>query len=241
ALYEPIHGSAPDIAGKGVANPIATLLSFAMALRYSFDLPGEAELMEKAVSKVLEKGLRTGDIMQPGKTKVGTKEMGEAVLKALEGAYHGGWPRRTAFCGGPMSTEDRSAKRSGLFLAPGEGRSYPMGRISAVFKADGGETEARYSVSEWWLEPHTQGPGAHSHPEDDVFYVIEGTMSFLIGDRWIEAAKGSFVLAPAGVVHDFENRHASRAGVLNFSIPGDFEKNMPAIAQWFAEHPPKDA
>jgi 3-isopropylmalate dehydrogenase len=84
ALYEPIHGSAPDIAGKGVANPIATLLSFAMALRYSFDLPGEAELLEKAVSKVLDQGLRTGDIMQAGKTKVGTKEMGEAVVKALE-------------------------------------------------------------------------------------------------------------------------------------------------------------
>jgi 3-isopropylmalate dehydrogenase len=84
ALYEPIHGSAPDIAGKGVANPIATLLSFAMALRYSFDLPGEAELLEKAVSKVLDQGFRTGDIMQPGKTKVGTKEMGEAVLKALD-------------------------------------------------------------------------------------------------------------------------------------------------------------
>ena len=86
ALYEPVHGSAPDIAGKGVANPIASLLSFAMALRYSFDLPGEAEVVETAVAKVLEQGLRTGDIMQPGKTKVGTREMGEAVLKALEKA-----------------------------------------------------------------------------------------------------------------------------------------------------------
>jgi len=84
ALYEPIHGSAPDIAGKGVANPIATIMSFAMALRYSFDLPGEAEVLENAVRRVLDQGLRTGDIMQPGKTKVGTREMGEAVLKALE-------------------------------------------------------------------------------------------------------------------------------------------------------------
>jgi 3-isopropylmalate dehydrogenase len=84
ALYEPVHGSAPDIAGKGVANPIASVLSFAMALRYSFDLPGEAELIEKAVGKVLEQGLRTADIMQPGKTRVGTREMGDAVLKALE-------------------------------------------------------------------------------------------------------------------------------------------------------------
>ncbi len=84
ALYEPVHGSAPDIAGKGVANPIAAILSFAMALRYSFDLPGEAEVIETAVTRVLDQGVRTGDIMQPGKTKVGTREMGAAVLKALE-------------------------------------------------------------------------------------------------------------------------------------------------------------
>jgi mannose-6-phosphate isomerase-like protein (cupin superfamily) len=113
-----------------------------------------------------------------------------------------------------------------------------MGRISAVFKADGAETDGKYSISEWWIEPHTQGPGAHSHDEDDVFYVIEGTMSFLIGDRWVDAPTGSFVLAPAGITHDFENRTSSRAGVLNFSAPGDFEESMPAIAEWFAEHPP---
>lgn len=140
-----------------------------------------------------------------------------------------------------MSSRDSSTKRADIFLPPGEGRSYLMGRISAVFKADGDETQRGYSISEWWLEPHTQGPGAHSHAEDDVFYVIAGTMSILVGDRWIEAPKGSFVLAPGGVTHDFENRSASRAGVLNFSIPGDFEQNMPAIAEWFKENPPKDA
>ena len=140
-----------------------------------------------------------------------------------------------------MNNGDGSAKRAGIFLPPGQGRSYPMGRISAVFKADGGETQKAYSISEWWLEPHTQGPGAHSHEEDDVFYVIEGTMSFLVGDRWIDAPKGSFVLAPGGVTHDFENRSSSRAGVLNFSIPGEFEANMPAIAEWYARNPPKDA
>jgi 3-isopropylmalate dehydrogenase len=83
-VFEPVHGSAPDIAGKGVANPIACIMSFAMALRYSFDLPDEAAVVEKAVTRVLEQGLRTGDIMQAGKTKAGTREMGEAVLKALE-------------------------------------------------------------------------------------------------------------------------------------------------------------
>ena len=140
-----------------------------------------------------------------------------------------------------MSGEGSSRERVGIFLPPGEGRSYPMGRISAVFKADGDETQGRYSISEWWLEPHTQGPGAHSHPEDDVFYVIEGTMSVLVGERWIDASKGSFVLAPGGVTHDFENRSSKRAGVLNFSVPGDFEKAMPGIAEWFADNPPKDA
>ena len=112
-----------------------------------------------------------------------------------------------------------------------------MGRIAAVFKADGVETGDRYSISEWWLEPHTQGPGAHSHPEDDVFYAIEGTMSFLVDGKWLDAPKGSFVLVPGGVTHDFENRSEARAGVLNLSIPGNFEEHMPGIVQWFAEHP----
>ena len=73
--------------------------------------------------------------------------------------------------------ESGALPRKAVFLGPGEGRSYPMGRIAAVFKADESESESRYSISEWWLEPHTQGPGPHSHPEDDIFYVIEGTMS----------------------------------------------------------------
>ena len=140
-----------------------------------------------------------------------------------------------------MSAQNDAKQRAGIFLPPGEGRPYNMGRISAVFKADGDETQKVYSISEWWLEPHTRGPGAHSHEEDDVFYTIEGTMSFLIGDRWIDAPKGSLVLAPGGLTHDFENRSSSRAGVLNFSIPGDFETDMPAIAKWFADNPPKDA
>jgi 3-isopropylmalate dehydrogenase len=86
ALYEPVHGSAPDIAGQGLANPIATIASFGMALRYSFDMGKEAALVDQAIARVLDKGLRTGDIMQPGMTKVGTSEMGKAIeteLKAL--------------------------------------------------------------------------------------------------------------------------------------------------------------
>lgn len=128
--------------------------------------------------------------------------------------------------------------RAPVVLAPGEGRDYPMGRIRAVFKADGAETGDAYSISEWWLDPHTTGPGAHAHPEDDVFYVLEGTMSMRVGDDWIDAAPGSFVLVPGGVTHDFENRSDALAGVLNISAPGPFEGHMPAIVEWFRDHPP---
>jgi 3-isopropylmalate dehydrogenase len=83
ALYEPVHGSAPDIAGKGIANPIATILSVSMMLRYSFGMMREADLVDAAVASVLEQGLRTGDIMQAGAKKVGTREMGDAILAAL--------------------------------------------------------------------------------------------------------------------------------------------------------------
>jgi 3-isopropylmalate dehydrogenase len=83
AVYEPVHGSAPDIAGKGLANPIATILSFAMMLRYSFDMKAEADKLENAVKNVLSKGLRTADIMQEGKQKLSTSQMGDAILKEL--------------------------------------------------------------------------------------------------------------------------------------------------------------
>jgi 3-isopropylmalate dehydrogenase len=84
ALYEPVHGSAPDIAGKGVANPIAMIASFGMALRYSFGMLKEADLIDQAIAAALDKGLRTGDIASPGSTVVGTTQMGEAILKEME-------------------------------------------------------------------------------------------------------------------------------------------------------------
>ena len=84
ALYEPVHGSAPDIAGQGAANPLASLLSFAMMLRYSFDMDEEARLVETAARTVLDGSLRTADIMQPGKTRVSTSAMGEAIVGALD-------------------------------------------------------------------------------------------------------------------------------------------------------------
>ncbi len=82
-LYEPIHGSAPDIAGQGIANPLATILSVAMMLRYSLDEPAAADAIEKAVEKVLDDGLRTPDIYTEGCRKIGTVEMGDAVVAAL--------------------------------------------------------------------------------------------------------------------------------------------------------------
>jgi len=84
SLYEPVHGSAPDIAGKGIANPIATILSFGMALKYSLDLDKEANTLEKAVQDVLDEGLRTKDILSKGTKEVSTSEMGDAIISKLQ-------------------------------------------------------------------------------------------------------------------------------------------------------------
>ena len=83
ALYEPVHGTAPDIAGQGLANPLAMIGSFAMALRYSCDLGEEADRLDKAIANTLDKGLRTKDIMQDGATEVSTEEMGATVIEEL--------------------------------------------------------------------------------------------------------------------------------------------------------------
>ncbi len=84
SLYEPVHGSAPDIAGQDLANPIATIASFAMALRYSCNMSDHADILDQAIANVLRDGLRTGDIMQDGKQQVGTKAMGAAIIKHIE-------------------------------------------------------------------------------------------------------------------------------------------------------------
>jgi mannose-6-phosphate isomerase-like protein (cupin superfamily) len=134
--------------------------------------------------------------------------------------------------------EHKNNQKAPLILKPGEGRIYSCGTMTAVFKADESETNSRYSVSEWWLDPNSEGPGAHQHEEnDEVFYVLEGTASFLVGDTWIDVKKGAFVRIPAQITHDFANRTSQRAGLLNFFIPGGFERNMPAIVKWFEENP----
>ncbi len=127
----------------------------------------------------------------------------------------------------------REKRRAPIVLLPGAGRAHAMGPVHALFKADGDETRGRYSISEWRLEPYTRGPGAHAHEEDDVFFVIEGTMSFLVGGAWVDAPTGSLVIAPGGTAHDFENRSAERAVALNLKVPGNFEPDMEGIAEWF--------
>jgi mannose-6-phosphate isomerase-like protein (cupin superfamily) len=125
-----------------------------------------------------------------------------------------------------------------VFLPPDRGRIYELGAMRAVFKADRDETQDRYCVSEWWLDPHAAGPGVHLHEgNDEVFYVLEGIAAIRIGDTWLDAARGSFALIPRGILHDFENRTAHRAGLLNFYAPGGFERLMPDIVKWFEENP----
>lgn len=124
-----------------------------------------------------------------------------------------------------------------LILPAGVGRVYNCGGMTAIFKADENETAEKYSISEWWIEPNTDGPGAHQHEEnDEVFYVLEGTTTFLVGDKWVDADKGTFLRIPAKTLHDFKNRTDQKTGVLNFFIPGGFERNMPAIVEWFDEN-----
>ena len=93
ALYEPVHGSAPDIAGKGIANPIAMIASFAMCLRYSFGMAREADRLEQAIAAVLDEGLRTADIMPPEWSRSAPREMGEAILDEFRALARQSRPR----------------------------------------------------------------------------------------------------------------------------------------------------
>jgi mannose-6-phosphate isomerase-like protein (cupin superfamily) len=111
-----------------------------------------------------------------------------------------------------------------IILAPGAGRAYEIGPMRGVFKADGLETGDRYCVSEWSVAPGGQGPGPHRHDSnEELFLVTEGTLTFLVGDDWLEAPRGTFLRIPAGVRHDFENRGGERASAFNVFIPGGFE------------------
>ncbi|NEX92575.1 cupin domain-containing protein [Caulobacter sp. 17J65-9] len=104
-----------------------------------------------------------------------------------------------------------------------------MGPLQAVFKADGGETGERMSVSEWWLEPKTAGPGVHAHDDEHMFYVLEGVLSLCLDGDWIDLARGAYVIIPGGTPHDFQNRGDVRAGFMAVNVPGGFEGAMAGI------------
>jgi mannose-6-phosphate isomerase-like protein (cupin superfamily) len=131
--------------------------------------------------------------------------------------------------------QDNSTKDI-IVLEKGEGREYDCGGMAAIFKADENETDNKYGIAEWWLKPNSEGklektlyPGAHSHTNKvEVFYVLEGTISFLVDDKWIEAKQGTFIRIPVGTTHTFANRTDKKTGFLNFYTPGGFESGMPA-------------
>lgn len=139
-----------------------------------------------------------------------------------------------------MSVEG-TGSRTPLIIPPDQGRRYEMGRMRAVFFADEAETDSRYSISEWWLEPRTKGPGAHSHEADHIFYVLAGTVSLVLDGERTEARRGTYVLIPAGVLHDFDNHGAEECGFISINMPAGFEQMMPQLVKWFRENPLGDA
>ena len=119
----------------------------------------------------------------------------------------------------------QKAELEPIVLNPNDGRVYPMGRMSAVFKADLEETKSAVSVSEWWLEPKTEGPHIHQHPESHVFYVIEGELSvFLQGRDWFQAKQGSYIFIPGDTEHGFENRSNKTVGFISINTPCIYNK-----------------
>jgi len=124
-----------------------------------------------------------------------------------------------------------------LILPAGAGRAYHLGPMTAVFKADENETGVQYSISEWWLEPGSEGPHAHLHDDkDQIFYILEGVVSVFLTDKWIEAGKGTFIRIPRNTMHTFANRTQEKAGMLNIDVPGGFERDLPAMEAWFKEN-----
>lgn len=126
-----------------------------------------------------------------------------------------------------------------ICLPPDAGRLYRMGRLTAIFKADGAETAEQYSASEWLLDPRQPGVGSHRHKEnDEIFLVLDGTPDFLIGETWTSCLAGTFLRIPAGVTHDFRNLGPTTARFFSLFLGDGFERNMPSIVDWFARREP---
>lgn len=126
--------------------------------------------------------------------------------------------------------EESERPRHPAIIPPGAGRAYPMGRLLAIFKADLEQTDSRYSISEWVIEPRSLGPLQHSQPEDHVYYVISGTLSVCISDSWEDLPPGSYAIIPGGTPHTFENRSPAQTRFIAFNTPGGVEAGMPEIA-----------
>ena len=134
-------------------------------------------------------------------------------------------------------SSSQGGDRKSLVVRPDEGREYDMGRMRAVFFADGDQTDDRYLISEWSLEARTEGPGAHSHPDDHIFYVLEGTLSLLIDGERTDAPRGSYALIPGGLSHDFHNPGAEACRFISINVPAGFEQMMPRLVAWFEDNP----
>lgn len=132
----------------------------------------------------------------------------------------------------------KNSENDVLVLKKGEGREYKLGTMSAVFKADIDETAEKYSISEWWLEPGHHGePSPHLHEDkQSVIYVLEGIVSFLVGETWIDAVEGTLIRIPCNTIHTFANNTDKKAGFLNFDIPGGFENELPGMVKWFEDN-----
>jgi quercetin dioxygenase-like cupin family protein len=128
-----------------------------------------------------------------------------------------------------------------VIVTADQGRTYDMGRMRAVFRADGNETGGRFSISEWTLDPRTGGPGAHVHDDDHIFHVLAGTLSVFIDGEWVDAPRGSYAVIPGGNAHNFENRGDEECRFISINTPAGFEQKMPGIVEWFAENPLGDA
>jgi quercetin dioxygenase-like cupin family protein len=139
-----------------------------------------------------------------------------------------------------MSQQPQESRQARIML-PEEGRDYDMGRMQATFYADGEETAQRYSISEWSLDPFTEGPGAHAHPEDHIFYVLSGIVSLVIDGQRSDAPQGAYAVIPGGIQHDFENHTAKPCRFISLNSPAGFEQMMPRLVAWFADNPLGDA
>lgn len=132
------------------------------------------------------------------------------------------------------------ASQDGVICLPQDGgRRYAMGRLTALFKADGAETGERYSGSEWLLDPGQTGVGTHAHEtNDEIYLVLDGNPEFLLDETWTPCPTGTFLRILAVFLHDFRNPGPGPARLFRHFIGDGFERNMPAIMDWFAAREP---